>query len=228
MKTTFKPTYLYIKRHSVTGLKYFGKTTRKNVKSYKGSGKYWKRHIKYHGLKFVETLWFQLFDNENELTEFALKFSKENNIIESEYWANLINEDGKKGGTHGPTQGFQKGHTKGFKKGCKVPGCGAKKGHTVHGGFQIGNVLAIGQFPNSTSFKNGCAPTSADIKKREITRKASLAEGEFNSLIWSIPKKQKKKITCPHCSLVGEIKGMQRWHFDNCKSAGQIVCRRIA
>jgi hypothetical protein len=31
----FKPTWLYIKQHTVTGLKYFGKTTR-NPEKYKG------------------------------------------------------------------------------------------------------------------------------------------------------------------------------------------------
>jgi hypothetical protein len=43
----FKPTFLYIKTHSVTGLKYFGKTT-KDPFRYKGSGVYWVRHLKVH------------------------------------------------------------------------------------------------------------------------------------------------------------------------------------
>ena len=42
------PTYLYVKQHSITGMKYFGKTTRNPIK-YIGSGKYWKRHISKHG-----------------------------------------------------------------------------------------------------------------------------------------------------------------------------------
>ena len=33
--TTIPPTYLYIKEHSITGLKYFGKTTAKNPLKYK-------------------------------------------------------------------------------------------------------------------------------------------------------------------------------------------------
>lgn len=37
---------LYIKIHNVTGLKYFGKTTKNNPEKYTGSGKHWKRHIK--------------------------------------------------------------------------------------------------------------------------------------------------------------------------------------
>ena len=26
-----------------------------------------------------------------------------------------------------------------------------------------------------------------------------------------------KKVTCPHCNIIGGITGMSRWHFDNCK-----------
>lgn len=92
---TIKPTYLYIKQHSITGLKYFGKTTRKNPITYLGSGVYWKKHIKKYGTQFVETLWIsELFTVKHELFDFALRFSIENDIVESEEWANLINETG--------------------------------------------------------------------------------------------------------------------------------------
>ena len=40
--------HLYIKTHNKTGLKYLGKTSYDPFK-YKGSGTYWKRHIKKHG-----------------------------------------------------------------------------------------------------------------------------------------------------------------------------------
>ena len=48
--------YLYVKQHSITGLKYFGKTTKIDPFLYKGSGKYWQRHIKKYGKNFIETL----------------------------------------------------------------------------------------------------------------------------------------------------------------------------
>ena len=41
-------TYLYHKRHGITGLNYFGKTVR-NPYKYNGSGLYWKRHLAQHG-----------------------------------------------------------------------------------------------------------------------------------------------------------------------------------
>jgi hypothetical protein len=91
-----KPTYLYIKQHTKTGLKYFGKTTKDPIK-YLGSGKHWKRHIEKHG-HYIDTLWYKLFTSKTELVEYALKFSKENNIVESHDWANLKEENGLDGG----------------------------------------------------------------------------------------------------------------------------------
>jgi len=91
-----KPTYLYIKQHEITKLKYFGKTI-KDPLSYLGSGKHWKRHIKKHG-EHIETLWYKLFTDKKELINYALNFSKENDIVNSKEWANLKEENGLNGG----------------------------------------------------------------------------------------------------------------------------------
>ena len=82
--------YLYIKTHNQTGLKYFGKTTRDPFK-YNGSGKYWKRHLEKHG-NDVSTQVIAEFDDADQCTQFALSFSKENRIVESEDWANFREE----------------------------------------------------------------------------------------------------------------------------------------
>lgn len=103
--------YLYIKIHTKTKLKYFGKTTR-NVNRYNGSGKHWQRHINYYGRDHVRTLKVWEFQSLEECTAFALKFSKDNNIVNSKHWANIIEENGK--------DGAPPGH-----QGCK----GAKNGH---------------------------------------------------------------------------------------------------
>ena len=79
MNDTFKPTWLYIKQHNITGLKYFGKTVGKNPNRYLGSGEHWKNHLNKHGTD-ITTVWCQLFTNKDELTKYALEFSKENNI----------------------------------------------------------------------------------------------------------------------------------------------------
>ena len=96
----FQPTWLYIKQHNVTGLKYFGKTTKKDPLRYPGSGVHWIRHIKKHG-NDVSTIWCQLFTSKEELTACAIKFSEENNIVESKEWANLMLENGLDGNSYG-------------------------------------------------------------------------------------------------------------------------------
>jgi NUMOD3 motif len=102
----FNPTWLYIKQHNRTGLKYFGKTVQDPYK-YKGSGVRWLRHLSKHGDE-VSTIWSQLFTDKESLTLFALEFSQKNNIVESKDWANLRPEDGLMGGDTGITlQGRQ-------------------------------------------------------------------------------------------------------------------------
>lgn len=94
-----KTTYLYIKEHQLTGLRYFGKTTRKDVTKYLGSGKYWKRHITKHGIEHVKTIWIsEAFDNEDLLIDFADHFSTFFDIVDSNDWANMKKENGKDGG----------------------------------------------------------------------------------------------------------------------------------
>ena len=101
--TTFTPTWLMIKQHDVTGLKYFCKTINKDPIKYKGSGTVWRRHIKVHGTN-ITTLWYQLFLTKEEIHAYATKFSVENDIVNIrdengiKLWANLINENGIDGG----------------------------------------------------------------------------------------------------------------------------------
>lgn len=92
----FKPTYLYIKTHNVTGLKYFGKTT-STRKRYRGSGHYWVRHIKKHGYD-VTTDIIGYFTDRDECMKFALDFSEKHNIVNSKEWANERPENGVDGG----------------------------------------------------------------------------------------------------------------------------------
>lgn len=95
IQDNFRPTWLYIKQHNVTGLKYFGKTFRDPLK-YNGSGKNWTTHLQIHG-KNVTTIWCQLFHTREEVYNYATQFSIENLIVESDQWANLIIETGLAG-----------------------------------------------------------------------------------------------------------------------------------
>lgn len=98
----YKPTRLYIKEHTVTGKKYFGKTVSSDLDAYLGSGHYWKDHIKKHGQEFVVNKWIsEPFLDPVELQEFALAFSELNDIVESCEWANMAPENGLSGGYYG-------------------------------------------------------------------------------------------------------------------------------
>lgn len=102
----FKPTYLYIKTHNTTKLKYFGKTTSIDPYTYLGSGKYWVRHLNIHG-KDISTEILGYFTDENECKRMASEFSTKHNITESKEWANLKNETGTDGGDTSKTEKFQ-------------------------------------------------------------------------------------------------------------------------
>lgn len=99
---------LYIFTHNITGLKYFGKTTRyfneEKLLKYGGSGTYWENHKKVHG-NYLSVEIYGIY-NINEVKEVALKFSKDNNIVKAinesgkKIWANLKLENGLDGGNN--------------------------------------------------------------------------------------------------------------------------------
>jgi len=92
-------TYLYVKTHNKTGLKYLGKTVR-NPYSYKGSGTRWINHIKKHGNDVKTQILFETNDKE-KLKEIGLYYSELWNIVESNEWANIKPENGDGGGAKG-------------------------------------------------------------------------------------------------------------------------------
>lgn len=102
----FKPTYLYIKTHNQTGLKYFGKTTRKDPYKYKGSGKHWVKHINIYGYD-VTTEIVGYYTDKDLCMRTAIEFSEKNNIVESTKWANLKIET---------LDGGDTSHTEGYKR----------------------------------------------------------------------------------------------------------------
>jgi hypothetical protein len=111
--TPITPTYLYIKQHSVTKKKYYGKTTNLDPYTYNGSGKHWARHIKKHGKEHIVTLWVSDLYYDTSIVDVALQFSADNDIVKSKEWANLIPENGLDGGS-------EKGRKRGqYKKSSK-------------------------------------------------------------------------------------------------------------
>ncbi len=90
-----KVCYLYIKELP-TRLKYLGVTTRDPYK-YLGSGKYWRRHIKFYnyGYKDIKTTILLETEDLDIIRFFGLYYSKLYNIVESNEWANLMPESGE-------------------------------------------------------------------------------------------------------------------------------------
>ena len=76
---------LYIKTHNKTGLKYFGRTLKKNPYTYNGSGTYWKNHLKKHSNDVNTLVYGKYTENDINLKKDALLFSYENDIIPRTY-----------------------------------------------------------------------------------------------------------------------------------------------
>ena len=84
---------LMIKTHNDTGLKYLCVTSKDNYELYKGSGVYWKNHIKEYGADITTEVLFET-DDDDDLTQMGLKYSAAYDVVESSEWANLIPESG--------------------------------------------------------------------------------------------------------------------------------------
>jgi hypothetical protein len=96
-KAIFKPTALLVMEHNITGLKYFCKTTMLDrVHRYKGSGLAWTKHLRKNGFD-VKAGILGFYVDEKQCLEAAKKFSQENNIVDSNEWANAVVETGKNG-----------------------------------------------------------------------------------------------------------------------------------
>lgn len=84
--------YLYVKTHTKTGIKYFGKTEQ-NPYLYEGSGKKWKKLLKEQGSEHQTEVVFSSNDL-NEIRKFAEEYSEKNDIVNDSNFANMIEESG--------------------------------------------------------------------------------------------------------------------------------------
>jgi hypothetical protein len=107
--------YLVVKTHNKTGLKYLCQTIRDPFK-YKGSGTYWKRHLREHGNSH-STIVIKECLTKQELKEWGMYYSKLWNIVDDvdsynkKTWANLKPEEGD-GGASGKYSSCKKQEVK--------------------------------------------------------------------------------------------------------------------
>lgn len=91
--------YLLIKEHKKTGLKYLCKheaSSFSDCQSYPGSGIYWRRHLRANG-NDVKTTCLYVTENKEDFRKIALEYSLKFDVINSDQWANLCNEQGQGG-----------------------------------------------------------------------------------------------------------------------------------
>jgi hypothetical protein len=205
MDENFKPIWLYIKRHSKTGLKYFGKTSSKNPVKYKGSGKYWLNHLRVHG-NDIETIWTELFNDKKLLTEYAISFSKEHDIVNSDSWANLKFEDGLPGGF----TGAERSDT--TKRKLRISNLGKKQSEAT----KNKRKLSL----NGKSPHEGINHSEETKQKIRVARQFQImnTHNEETKKKMSDSWKNRELLTCPFCNLSSKnVSLMNRYHFDNCK-----------
>lgn len=199
-----KPTFLYVKTHTITGLKYFGKTVKDPI-TYLGSGTHWKRHI----LKYGPHLITEILNDGNpyltkeEISKDAVAFSIKNNIVESPEWANLMIEDGLIGGS------FIDGYTdEEYKKLCER-------------NKEIANRPDVKAKKSLISKEIQNRP---DVKERKIKNSIITRSDPEHRKQQSIKIKEasKIKITCIHCNKSFPRQVFGRWHGDKCKTKNSI------
>ncbi len=197
----FYPTYLCIKQHSITGMLYFCKSTKdhQGMLNYKGSGKYWRDHIKKHGREHVVTLWYCLFYNKEDMISFATQFSEQEKITESENWANLRNENG--------LDGFPVGI-------IHAPWSDERKA------AQSKRKTGITSFLKGKTFEELYGKERAkELKEAHalaVTGKTQSAEARAKNA--AAHKHPQQTVICPYCSKTGGVSLMKRYHYDNCKT----------
>ena len=218
----FTPTWLYIKRHRKTNLRYFGKTIR-DPNKYNGSGKYWISHLKTHG-RDVETLWCGLFINEDELVEFATSFSKENDIVESinkdgrKIWANVVPEDGKQGGQNAgmpnPMKGMPTGRPCVWKGKPRPEHAALMKGRKQSKEHVKKRAESLSKHKRTKEHSNNISKSKKGIPNPKLS---AALKGKPNKN----KGKQLKVYPCAHCGFETTGGNLKRWHNDNCKLKGE-------
>jgi hypothetical protein len=239
--TPITPTYLYIKQHSITKKKYYGKTSNLDPYTYNGSGVYWTNHIKVHGKEHIVTLWVSDLYYDTSIVEVALKFSADNDIVKSKEWANMEPENGLNGWVPGRKRSeeskvkMRKSKSQNRKrKPCseetkakmRKPKSEETKPRTRKPCSEETKAKRQGkkrdpykksgkpQKPRSNKGKPKSEEHKANMRKpKSEEHKAKISAGNKGN-----PQPQ---ITCPHCGKTGGNSNMKRWHFDNCKLASK-------
>lgn len=205
--------YLYLKTHNKTGMKYLGYTKNDPAK-YRGSGMYWKRHLAQHG-NDVTTEVLHQSDNIDDISIHGKAYSEKWNVVESEDFANLCEEDGNK--LFGRANINFRGHPQSIETRKKISENNGRgnlglfgKDHPAHGRHHVPthvhlNVNKMIEKNRKDGPWNKGKP--GNIHSEDTKKKMSA----------SASRKPKEIVTCPTCGKSGGKPVMTRYHFTNCK-----------
>lgn len=208
--------YLYVKTHNKTGLKYLGKTSNKDPHNYPGSGIVWKRHLEKYGYDYTTEILLET-DNIQEIKEKGIYYSLLWNVVDSDDWANLINEQGDGGDTsNSENWKLSLERRRGTYVKEKNPFYG--KTHTEETKIKLSKLA-------SKQWKN--IPKSEEHKRKISESNTGKVFSEERKQKISNAKKGKPahnkgkptlKYFCCYCNKeIGGANNFKRWHGDNCK-----------
>ena len=233
----WRPRYYYIKRNKTTNKLYVGQTVQ-HVEKYLGSGVDWVKHcIEYGGYnkENIETVWFQMFENESKAQEFLNSFEEQNPnyyMEENKTWANMVPETTE-------DSPFMQPMPDNMKKKISKTLTGAKKETSTKNKMSkskkknryINDGSVNKQWPKNKPVPDGWfegrKPISEAHKKNigisgtgrtwKLEAPLNISDEERIKRSEKMKKLAARKTKCSYCEKTGNEGAMKRWHFDNCK-----------
>jgi hypothetical protein len=199
---------LYIKTHSVTGLKYLGFTAKEDAHKYTGSGFHWRKHLKVHGKYYTTEILLET-DDLQLIREQGTHYSQLWDIVKSDHWANEKPETGP-GVIPTPAMVQKQLETKRQNGTLNVntPESVARAKRTRELNNTTLKNPVIADKMRATKQKNGTlnANTPETVAK---TKASKAARGIVNG--------KNPDLECLHCHKVISLGNHNRWHGDRCK-----------
>ena len=214
--------YLYVKTHNITGLKYLGKTCSEDPYSYAGSGKRWLRHLDKHGYDYTTEILYTT-DDPLDFREVALEYSRFFDVVNSNEWANLMEENGA-GADNSHNIDYEViAYTRYMndKTWVQTPESNRKRSESMRGRPKSREAVEKGL---RTKKDKGILhnhywdkETSPEIAEKVSKALSGVPKSQEHIDNMGFHENNKPIHECPHCGKVGDLRNMKRWHFDRCK-----------
>ena len=199
---------LYVKTHTLTGLKYLGFTAKADAHKYTGSGFHWKAHLRVHGKEYTTEILLETTDLQ-VIREQGAYYSQLWDIVKSPYWANEKPETGP-GVIPTPEMVAKQLETK-------------RRNGTLNSNTPERIARA-----KETRIKNNTLMSNPTVAAK--ARQTKLANGVKTNTPETIAKSKASKaargiingknpdVECSHCHKVISLGNHNRWHGDKCKT----------